>query len=202
MYAEYRTLRWIDNRSGKHRAEDSTVGNRECAAGQFLDSELAILRALAEISDVFFDFSERQLIGVADDGHHQPARRAHGDADIKVAVIDDIIAINRSVDDGEFLECRNRRLDEKRHETEFYAVFFLKTFLVAVTQLDYRLHVDFVESGQYCRRMLRLHQALGDAHAQPSHRHALLRAIPRDGGDIDRGRFGSPCHRFLHGFLV
>ena len=53
-------------------------------------------------------------------------------------------------------------------------MLLLEAVLVAVAQLDHRLHVDFVERRQDRRGRLRLHQPLGDALAQPRHRHALL----------------------------
>ncbi len=53
-------------------------------------------------------------------------------------------------------------------------MLLLELVLVAVAQIDDRLHVDFVERGQDGRRRLRLHQPFGDARAQARHRHALL----------------------------
>jgi hypothetical protein len=92
-------------------------------------------------------------------------------------VVDDIGAVERSVDDGKFPERMHRGLHKKRHEAEPHAVLLLEALLVAVAQIDYRLHVDFVEGGEDRRLVLRLHQALRDARPQPGHRHALLRTL-------------------------
>mgnify|MGYP003693659299 CR=1 FL=1 len=98
MDAEDRRLRRIDDRRRQHRAEHAAVADRVSAAGELLDRELAVLGALAEIGDRGFDLGDRQLIGVADDRHDQPARAADGDADVEVAVIDDVVAVDRRVD--------------------------------------------------------------------------------------------------------
>ena len=68
-------------------------------------------------------------------------------------------------------------------------MLLLELVLVAVAQIDHRLHVDFVERGQDRRRRLRLHQPLGDARAQPRHRHALLGPLAEGA----RGRLPAPA---------
>ena len=145
--------------------------------------ELAVLRALAEIGDLLLDLGDRQLVGVAQDRHDQAARAADGDADVEVAVIDDVVAVDRRVDHRELLQRVHRRLDEEAHEAELDAVLLLEALLVPVAQVDHRLHVDFVERGEDRGGRLRLHEALGDALAQARHRHALLgpRARARPG---------------------
>src|SRR5688500_6084992 len=55
MHAEDRALRRVDDRGREHRAEHAAVGDRERAAGQLLDGELAFLRALAEVTDLLLD---------------------------------------------------------------------------------------------------------------------------------------------------
>ena len=167
-------MRRIDDRRRQHRAEHAAVGDGERAAGELLDGELAFLRALAEIGDLLLDLGDRHLVGVAQDRHHEAARAAHRDADVEVAVIDDVVAVDRRVDDRIFLERMHRRLDEEAHEAELDAVLLLEALLVAVAQLDHRRHVHFVERGEDRGGRLRLHEPLGDALAQARHRHALL----------------------------
>src|SRR5215470_2399810 len=60
--AEDRALRRVDDRRREHRAEYAAVRDRERAAGQLLDRELAVLGALAEIADLLLDLRERELI--------------------------------------------------------------------------------------------------------------------------------------------
>ena len=124
-----------------------------------------------------FDLGDRQRVGVADDRHDQAARAADRDADVEVAVVDDVVAVDRRVDRGKLLERVHRRLDEEPHEAELDAVLLLEALLVAVAQIDDGLHVDFVERREDRRGRLRLHEALRDALAQPRHRHALFRPL-------------------------
>ena len=88
----------------------------------------------------------------------------------------DVAAVDTRVDDGKLLQGQHRRLDEKRHEAEFDAVFTLEISLVTRPQIHHRLHVYFVERGENRRRVLRRHQALGNACPQTRHRHAALAA--------------------------
>src|SRR6185503_21032609 len=52
VHAEDRRLRRVDDRRREHRAEHAAVGDREGAAGELLQGELAVLRALAEVADL------------------------------------------------------------------------------------------------------------------------------------------------------
>ncbi len=67
-------------------------------------------------------------------------------------------------------------------------MLLLEPLLVALAQLLHALQVDLVEGGEDRGGVLRLHQALGDARAQPRHRHALLGALPL--GRVQRPRAG------------
>ena len=96
--AEDRRLRRIDDRRRQHRAEHAAVADRVRAAGQLLDRELAVLRALAEVGDLLLDLGDRHLVGVAQDRHDEAARAAHRDADVEIAVVDDVGAVDRRVD--------------------------------------------------------------------------------------------------------
>ena len=94
MHAKDRGLGRVDNRGREHRAEHATVGYRERAASHFLNAQLAFAGALAEICDGLLDFGNRQLLCVSQDRHDQATRAAHGNADIKVAVVDDVLAVD------------------------------------------------------------------------------------------------------------
>jgi hypothetical protein len=201
MHAEDRRLRRVDDRCRQHRAEHAAVGDRERAAGELLDRELAVLRALAEVGDLLLDLGERRLVGVAQDRHDEPPRAADRDADVVVAVVDDVVAVDRRVDQRELAQRVHGGLDEEAHEAELDAELLLEALLVAAAQLDHRLHVDFVERRQDGRRRLRLHPPLGDARAQPRHRHALLgaRALDRGCRGVRRARGRRRrCRRRLH----
>jgi hypothetical protein len=145
VHSEDRRLRRIDDGGGQHRAEHAAVADGVGAARQLLDGELAVLRALAEFRDLFLDVRNRHLVGVAQDGHDQAARAADRDADVVVAVVDDVAAVDRRVDQRELLQRVHGGLHEEAHEAELHAVFLLEAILVLVAQVDDRLHVDFVD---------------------------------------------------------
>jgi hypothetical protein len=187
----------VDSIEPKHAA----VGDREGAAGEFLDRDLAVLGLLAELGDLLLDLGQAHLVGIAQDRHHQATRAADGDADVEVAVIDDVIAVDRGVQHRVLLQRGNRGLDEEGHEAEAHAVLLLELVDVLLAHLHHRTHVHFVEGGQDGIGRLRLHQALGDAGAEARHRHALLGTLGDDGVGADhvglrQGRLGGKSRRW------
>ena len=95
---------------GHHRAESAAVGDAESAAGEVFDGNFAVFGFYGVIDDGAFDVGDAHLVGVAQNRHDEAARAADGDADVEVAVVNDVFAINRSVHDGEFFSARPRRL--------------------------------------------------------------------------------------------
>ena len=104
-------------------------------------------------------------------------------------MVDDVVAIDRGVQDRELLQRGHGGLDEEAHEAQTHAVRLLELVAVLLAQRHDRRHVHFVERGQDGVFVLRLQQALGDAGAQTGHRYALFRTVA-DGGDHGR-RSGS-----------
>ena len=134
---------------------------------------------VAYADDRLLDLAERQRIGVAQHRHDQAAIGRDGDADVVVLVIDDVVAVDRGIDDREALQRLDAGLDEERHEAEPRAVLLLEALLVVRAQFVDRLEVDLVEGRQHRRRRLRLDEPLGDARAQARHRHAALATLAR-----------------------
>src|SRR5690606_17543231 len=134
-----------------------------------------------------FDVSDRHLVSIAQDRHNQATWAADSDTDVKVAVIDDVFAINRSVQDGIFLQSSNRSLDEEGSEAQLDAVLFFELVFVGAAQIHHSLHVDFVEGCQDGVFLLRLQQALSNTCTQTAHRHTLFwTAIQRQCGRSNR----------------
>src|SRR5450830_777928 len=179
VHAQDGRLGRVDDRGRQHGAEGAAVRDREGTARQIFQGQLACLGLDAELADFLLDVGDRHLVRIAQDGHDQAARRTDGDTDVEIAVVDDVVAIDGSVDDRVLLQGGNGGLDEEGHEAQLDAVLFLELVLVLVAQVDDRLHVDFVERGQNRVGRLRLHQALGDTGAQAAHRHALFGRLPR-----------------------
>ena len=72
---------------------------------QFFQGKLAILRALAEIANLSFDFRLGKGVSIPDDRDDQTARTAHCDTDIVIGVVHDVVPVDRCIDDGKFFEC-------------------------------------------------------------------------------------------------
>ncbi|MNM68848.1 hypothetical protein D3C81_804160 [compost metagenome] len=182
MHAQDGRLWRVDDRGRQHGAEGAAVRDREGTARQVVQGQLAFFGFRAEFTDFFLDVGDRQLVRVADDRHDQAAWRTDSDADVEVAVVNDVVAVNGSVDDRVLFQGGDSGLDEEGHEAQLDAVLFLELVLVLVAQVDDRLHVHFIERGQDGVRRLRLQQALGDTRAQAAHRHALFRTVAQVGG--------------------
>ena len=71
-------------------------------------------------------------------------------------MIEDVIAIDRGVDDRELFERFDCRFHEQRHEPQLHAMAFFKIILVAGAQIHQGLHVHFVERGENRRLLLGL----------------------------------------------
>jgi hypothetical protein len=140
-------------------------------------------------SPIFFSISAKLI------RHDEAARAAHRDTDVEVAVVDDVVTVDRGIDHGEALERVHRGLDEERHEAQAHAVLLLEALLVFLAHLHHRRHVHFVERGEDRRGGLRHDQALGDALAQARHGHALLRPSRHQLVEVD-GRGGLLQGRF------
>src|SRR5690606_25572441 len=163
----------------------------EGATGHFLDRQLAVAGLLAEGGDAVLDFGQAHQLGVAQHRYHQATVAGHGHADVLVAVVDDVVAVDRGVDCREALERLDGGLDEEGHEAQAHAVVgLLEQVLVLAAQGHDFMHVHLVEGGQHGHGGLRFDQALGDLGTQTGHRHALLDAIA--GGEQRRigGRGG------------
>ena len=198
MHAKDGRLGRVDDGGGQHGAENTAIGNREGATGHFFDAEFSIAGLGAVLGNFFLDVGKAHLVGIAQDRHHQTTRRTHRNTDVKVTVVDDVVAIDRGIEHRVFLQCMDRRFDKEAHEADFDAMLFFKLILEALAHFHHRRHVDLVEGGQYGIGGLRLQQALRDAGTQTAHRHALLRAINRGGSRHChlRQKCGcSPCWR-------
>ena len=147
-------------------------------------------RALTtEGADRLLDLGEGHPPRVPEHRHHEAPGGAHRDADVVIALVDDVVAVDLRVDRRVLDERSDGRLDEEGHEAEADAVLLLERLAVRRTQRRHGGHVHLVEGGEHRRRVLRELQPLAGAAAQAAHGHPLL-APMRSGR---RGRFGLHC---------
>jgi len=163
VHAEDRALRRIDDRCRHERAEHAPVGDGERAAGQFLERDRALARLAGIVGDLLLELGKSPGIRVAHDRDDQTTLGGDRHTDVVILVIDDVIAVDRGVDDRESLQCGDRGLDEEGHEPELHAVLFLEALAMARAQLLHRSQIDLVERREQRLSRLRLDQPLRDS---------------------------------------
>ena len=99
--AENRHLRLVDDRHAELRAELAGVGDGERAAVHFFRLELLRARPLGDVGDRAAQPEQVLLVGVLDDRHDQAALERDGDPEVDVLLVDDVVAVERGVDDRE-----------------------------------------------------------------------------------------------------
>ena len=86
MQAENADLRRIENRRAHQRSEHAAVGDGEGTALEIFERQRTVLRALGEVANRQLDLGEAAQIGVANDGHDEPAFDADRHADVVVVL--------------------------------------------------------------------------------------------------------------------
>ena len=106
--AENRDLRLVDDRHPELRAELPGVGDGERAAVHFFGLELLRARAIGDVGDRAAQAEQVLLVGVLDDRHDQAALERDRDAEVDVLLVDDVVAVERRVDDRDAGAARRR----------------------------------------------------------------------------------------------
>jgi hypothetical protein len=122
-------LRRVEDRRRHQRAVDAAVGDREGAAGQVGDAELAVARLVAELGDSLLDLGKGARIGVAQHRHHQALRRADGDTDVVVVLVDQLVALDLGIDRGSSLRPAMQALTKNDMKPSRAPCFFSKSSL-------------------------------------------------------------------------
>ena len=182
----------IEDRRRHQRAVHAAVGDAEGAAGELLELERALARALAEIRGRAFDLGEAHAFGIADHRDDEAVRAADGDAHVDEVPVDDVLAVDLGVGGGEFGERRDAGADEEAHEAEPHAaVLLLESVAVLGADRHDGAHVHLVEGGEHGGGVLRFLEADRDGAAQARHPHALLAGLGLArglGGEAASGR--------------
>ena len=97
--AQDRHLRLVDDGRAEQRAEAAGVGDGERAALHLVGLELLGARARGQVGDRAAQAEHVLLVGVLDHRHDQALIERHGDADVDVLLVDDVVAVDRGVDD-------------------------------------------------------------------------------------------------------
>ena len=80
--------------------------------------QLAVARLARQLGQLARDLEQPLLVGVLDHRHDQPAGRVGREADVVVALQDQVLAVERRVEVRERLQRRHRRDDQERHHRD------------------------------------------------------------------------------------
>ena len=174
MHTQDGALRWVDDRRGHQGTEDAAVGNGEVTAGQVIYSQLAVTAFHRQLFDILFDVRHAQQVNVTQNRGYQAARSGHCHADVKVVVVNHVVAIDGSVHFRIAFQRFNHRFHVEGHEAQTDTVTFFEGIAVLLTQIHNRLHVDFVKGRQHGGGIFRFQQTLGHAFTQTGHRDAFF----------------------------
>ncbi len=119
----------VDDGQSEDSAELAGVGDGEGGAFDVFRLELLSAGALAEVGDAALQAEEVEISGVFEDGDDESPVERDGDAHVDAAVVADVIAFERRVDDGPLLQCDDGGAHEERHEGEADAVALLESGL-------------------------------------------------------------------------
>ena len=125
---------------------------------------------------------QAQLVGLADDGHDQTPVQGHGNSDVDVVVLDQLLAVQRRIHRGVSLQGGRRSLQEERQEGQLGAVLLQELVLGGVAQLGNVCAINGVHGRDVRGGPLGPHHVLGDAQAHRAERLDI---------EIAEARFGS-----------
>ena len=116
MNAQNGRLGRIDDGGGHHGAEGAAVADGESSARHLFHAKFAVAGFDAVLRNFLFDVGKAHLVGVAQNGHDQTSRGSNSNTNVEIAVVHDIVAVHRGVQDRELLQSMNCRFDEETHK--------------------------------------------------------------------------------------
>ena len=218
--AEDRDLRPVDDRREERPADPAEAGDRERRVLHVGQLELALAGGAGQPREFAGDLEDPLAVGVLDDGDDEALGRVGGEADVPVALEQQVlpVLVERAVDLGVLLQRGHARLHQQRDHRDLDVLLGGVDLLAErLERRDVRLVVlgdvrdrrpaaDEVRPGDLLDpRQLhpldalagRDRRGLGSLRGAP---HVLLRdaalaARPLDGGEIDASLACEPAHR-------
>ena len=127
-------------------------------------------RALRHVGDGPAQTEHVLLVGILDHGHDQPVVERDRDAKVDVFLVDDILAVNRRVDDRMSMQYFDDHAGDECHVGQLRAGLLVFRFLL-LAQLFDRREVDVKHRVHVRRRVAAENHVLGDL--LPHHRELL-----------------------------
>ena len=124
-------FRRVDDGREVAPADAAERRNGEARARHVGRAELAVARLLRQLAHFLADLQDALLVGVLDHRHHQAVGRVRREADVVVLLEHELLAVERGVELGEFLQRRHAGLDEEGQHRDLDA-----RLLVFLVELD------------------------------------------------------------------
>ena len=156
-------MRLVDRGGGEQGVVPAVIGDRERALRDLVRLERFRPRAMREVVHGALQPDDALLVSGSNHGHDQPPVQGHRDADVDVLVQDQVLAVERCVDDRKRFQRRGRGLQEERHESQLGAVLLQELVLRRASQLGDPGAVHGMDGRHMRRDALRPHHVLGDA---------------------------------------
>ena len=125
--AQDRHLGRVDDRREMAAADAALVGNRKRAALQLFEGNLALAGLLRERVQLLRKLKKIFLVDVAQHRHDQPAFGVHGDADVAVVFVNDLVGcfVHAGVGARMLFQSAAKHQQQKRREREMGALFLI-----------------------------------------------------------------------------
>src|SRR5271156_6856075 len=120
----------VDDGQTEDGAELPGVGDGEGGTFDIFRLELLAAGAFAEVGDAALQAEEVEVAGVLEDGNDESPVEGDSDSKVDVAMVADVVAFDRSVDDWPLLHCDDGGAHEEWHEGEAHTVALLEGVLV------------------------------------------------------------------------
>ena len=111
-------LRLVDDRRVEQRPTAAGVGDGERPTGQVVGRDLVVAGAVGQVGDRPGEAGDVEVPRVLDDGDEQALLGVHGDGEVLLAVVDDLLAVDAGVDVRVGLQRLDRGEGEERQVAE------------------------------------------------------------------------------------
>src|ERR1035437_836306 len=135
----------INDRRAHQAAEAAEVGDGECAARHLVWFELPRAGARRQIHNGALQAEHVLLVRAANDGDDQAVVESDRDADVNFIVVDDVVAIQRGVEQGILAQDGHRGTGDERQVGAVVTVGGLELRLVLVAHARHFGHVDAMD---------------------------------------------------------
>src|ERR1700683_1771342 len=155
-------VRLVDDGKAKDGAKLARIGDGEGGTFDVVGLELLVARALAKIGDAALQAEKVQVSRILHDGNDQAPVESDRYAHVDLAVIADVIAFNRRVDDRPLLKGDDGGAYEEGHEGQAGAVALLESGFLFIPQIDDAGEIHLVHAVHVSAGASRLDHVLGD----------------------------------------